>query len=210
MNLFSCLSRALVAACLTLLAAPALAQPSFATAEAEVEHRLTSVLDAIYQPIEGDTVAQQEARVRATMEATFSYEAMVRRSFGRHWNSLRVEDQNALRELLVRLLVRSYLERFGASARPTLTYRPAIVLAPGRLEVPSSATLEGQTFSIAYRMLERDGKREVYDVVIEGVSLVGNYREQIDAHFQRGNAAGLIEKLERQLAEVSKSTPPTP
>lgn len=186
------------------------ASARFATAEAEVEARLGTVLDAIYAPDASRTLAEQEARVRAAMEEAFSYEAMVRRSFGRHWRVLKADEQAQLRELMVRLLVRSYLQRFGAGERPALAYRPAIVLAPGRLEVPSTATLGDQTFTLAYRLLERDGQREVYDVIIEGVSLVGNFREQIDAHFQRGNAAGLIQRLEQQLAELEVTASPAP
>jgi phospholipid transport system substrate-binding protein len=195
-------------ACLLMPAFAGASPGRFATAEAEVAARLDTVLSAIYAPDASRTLAEQEARVRAAMEEAFSYEAMVRRSFGRHWRVLKADEKAQLRELMVRLLVRSYLQRFGAGNRPVLAYRPAIVLAPGRLEVPSTATLDGQTFSLAYRLLERDGQREVYDVIIEGVSLVGNFREQIDAHFQRGNAAGLIERLERQLAELEATAAP--
>jgi phospholipid transport system substrate-binding protein len=89
-----------------------------------------------------------------------------------------------------------------------MTISPAKDLGNDKREITSTASAHGDTVNVIYRFGKIDGKWKVYDVLAEGVSIVGNYRQQFDAHFEKKSAADLIELLKTKLATEPPPPPP--
>ncbi len=132
----------------------------------------------------------------------FDFEQMTRLAVGRDWRDASPEQQQALtesfRNLLVRTYAKSILKYSGQeivyeSARPGT--RSGTVVVPTQVRAPGSAPIP-----IDYSMLERGSSWKVYDVVIDGVSMVSNYRSQFRSTIASSGIDGLIEQLRAKTA----------
>ena len=151
----------------------------------------------------------QRPELRRIASELFDLEGMSRRALGPHWNSRTPEEQREFATLFTDLLERSYVGRVesgrggkvlytGESANgDEATVRTRIVTAQ-RTEVP-----------VDYRMHRRDGRWRVYDVNIEGISLINNYRSQFNAVIQSSSYAALVERLRSKEPDAAAS-PPSP
>ncbi len=132
----------------------------------------------------------------------FDFEQMTRLAVGRDWRNASPEQQQALtdsfRNLLVRTYAKSILKYSGQdivyeSARPGT--RSGTVVVPTEVRAPGSAPIP-----IEYFMLERGSSWNVYDVVIDGVSMISNYRSQFRSTIASSGIDGLIEQLRAKTA----------
>jgi phospholipid transport system substrate-binding protein len=69
------------------------------------------------------------------------------------------------------------------------------------VEVTTTTTYKGSKYAVVYRLESKDGAPwRITDIVIEGVSMVANYRTQLDAQFKSGGASAVISSLQSSLA----------
>ncbi len=140
--------------------------------------------------------------IRAQMSESFATDVIVQRSFGRNWSRISAPQQSEAIDLVGRLIIRTYAMQLSTAQRPVITVTASREIGPDRHEIVSTVVHQGDTVNVVYRLGRIDGKWKVYDVLAEGVSVVGNYRQQFDAHFQKGSAAGLLGLLRDKLAVV--------
>jgi ABC-type transporter MlaC component len=69
------------------------------------------------------------------------------------------------------------------------------------MEIPSTVDLGDKQVNVLYRLGRLKSGWQIYDVVAEDISVVSNYRQQIDDHFRRGDAEGLVAKLKELLTK---------
>lgn len=155
-------------------------------------------------PVEDDA-APLAVRLRPTLEKFFAFDLMTRRAFGPAWKPLAPEQRDRATELFTELLIRTYANRFNGNDRPIITYRPEIGLAPERCEVPTVIAYAGASYAVSYRLEQREDGWRIYDVIIEGVSLVANYRAQFSALYQKGGVAEVLRALEQKHAELNSA-----
>jgi phospholipid transport system substrate-binding protein len=128
---------------------------------------------------------------------SFDFERITRHAMGRNWRKANAEQQQALvvefRKMLVRVYAKSLLNYAGQEIR-ILPLRPG--KRPGHVTVYTAVNEPGgPTVPINYRMYLKDGAWKVYDVIIDGVSLVSNYRGSFAAEVRRKGIDGLIQTL---------------
>jgi phospholipid transport system substrate-binding protein len=157
------------------------------------------VLAIIYDlPADGRPLAK---RAQPVLEKYFNFESLTRRAVGPGWRQLTPAQQQRTTTLLAELVVRSYCSHFDTTVRSRVTYGALVATAAGRCELPTTVTYSDKNFAVAYRAeLMPEGWR-FYDVIVEGVSLVANYRAQFTELFQKGGADAIISALEKNLAE---------
>lgn len=141
--------------------------------------------------------------IRARMEESFATRVIVQRAFGRNWQKLSPAQQDEAIDLLGRIVIRTYATQLSTGGRPVIKITASREIAPNRREIVSTITQDGQMVNVVYLLAPIDGAWKVYDILAEGVSVVGNYRQQFDSHFQSGTAEGLIELLQKKLAEAA-------
>jgi phospholipid transport system substrate-binding protein len=127
----------------------------------------------------------------------FDFDMITRSAVGKDWNKAspaqRMELVNAFREVLVRTYAKALLKYSGQeivyqSSKPGT--RSGTVVVPTQVRAPGAPTIP-----IDYRMHKLGGSWKVYDVVIDNVSLISNYRGQFRATIGREGIDGLISEL---------------
>ena len=142
------------------------------------------------------TPDERRAEVRRIAERIFDFEETARRSLGRHWQSRTPAERDEFVKLFTDLIEQSYLSKIEQYGGEKVTYAGDTLESGDQAIVRSKiVTPRGTEIPVDYRMLKRDGKWLVYDVVIEGVSLVGNYRTQFNKIIQTSSWEDLVAKL---------------
>ncbi len=136
------------------------------------------------------------------LDKHISFETMTKRAVGPGWRTFSEAQKQEATRLLSALIIRTYGAKFVPGEQPDITYSPATTPAAGRVDVPTRMVYRGSRYTVHYRLEAEVGWR-VTDVVIEGVSLVANYRGQLDAQFKKGGAAAVLQSLTQSLAKSS-------
>jgi len=147
-------------------------------------------------------IQEKLPEIRTRMDESFATSVIVQRAFGRNWQKLTAAQQAEAIDLLGRLIIRTYVLQLSSGERPVITVMASRAIGADRHEIVSTVLHQGKTVNVVYRLGRIDGKWKVYDVLAEGISVVGNYRQQFDAHFQKGSVAELIALLKTKLATI--------
>ncbi len=142
-------------------------------------------------------------RVRPVLAKYFSFDALTRSAVGPTWRNFTPEQQARTTELFTELVVRTYAQKFEPGDRPKVSFAKAVEIDASRRELPTTITYAGKNYAVSYRVRQMADSWRIYDVNIEGISLVANYRAQFDALAQKGGAAAIIAALEKNIADFS-------
>jgi phospholipid transport system substrate-binding protein len=133
----------------------------------------------------------------------FDFERITQSAMGVHWRKATPEQRQQLIGEFRQLLVRTYAKALLNYSGQQIRYLP---LSPGR--TPDDVTVQtqvaeggGPVIPIDYRLYLQGGTWKVYDLVIDGVSLVANYRTSFAAEVGRGGVEGLIRTLQSRNAD---------
>ncbi len=185
---------------LLLLASLTLFQATASASTAEAEARLHSAVDEVVKMAEhASGVSALAESLRPILQKYLSFDAMTRRAIGPGWRQFSKDQQNEAIKLFTTLIIRTYSSKYTPGEHPEITFKAASTPAPGRVEVPTKLLYKGSHYAVIYRLEEAEGWR-ITDVVVEGVSLVANYRSQFDAPFQKGGAAAVLSSLNQAVA----------
>ncbi len=187
-----------------LLFASALLACSVLTAEEGQREKLQSTIDAALDVIYSDccselTVEDKQAIVRERIEANYDLDVIIRRAIGRNWQLMKTSEQETVLELVKKLVLKAYVDGLEGNSRPEVTLGDVTTISDTRIEIISTINLDGKTYFVLYRLGRMASGWQIYDIVAENISVVSNYRQQIDDHFRKGNAAELIARLEELL-----------
>jgi len=183
------------AAILLLTLGVAVATPP-AAAEKSVHDAVDGVLAVAERATDAKTLP---ASLRPVLVKYLSFDAMTRRAIGPGWRQFSPAQKKKAIELFTTLIIRTYANKFTPGEHPVVKFKTAQEPAPGRVEVPTTLTYQGKRYSVVYRVEAGEGML-ITDVVIEGVSLVANYRSQLDAEFKKGGADSVLNSLSKTVA----------
>jgi phospholipid transport system substrate-binding protein len=144
--------------------------------------------------------ARAEARrsaIRRAITERFGFEEMARRSLGINWAARSPAERKEFVQLFTDLLERSYLNRIESYTDEQVVYLDEAVEGD-RAEVRSKIITRGDEVPVNYRLSRRGNDWEVYDIVIEGVSLVNNYRSQFSRIINQSSYSALVQRMRRQ------------
>ncbi len=128
----------------------------------------------------------------------FDFNYMTRSAVGRYWSQASVEQQNSLREEFSRLLVKTYGVALLNYSGQDIIYKPMRDSGNedrAMVETFVAETNGGPKIPVNYRLVKTDAGWKVYDVIIDGVSLVANYRTSFAGEIRRSGLDGLITQL---------------
>jgi phospholipid transport system substrate-binding protein len=144
----------------------------------------------------------RRAEVRQVAATLFDFDEMARRTLGLHWAVRSPQEQEEFVRLFTELLERSYLTTIG-------NYRLATITFQGETVEGSSARVRSRLIAnrraevpIEYRLSRSDGRWGVYDVVVEGISLISSYRSQFNTIIRTSSFAGLMDRLRNREARL--------
>ena len=185
----------------------ALAAPAVAGAPTEqLKQRVDEVVRVLSDPSLKGKPEQRRAAVRKISEGIFDYQDTARRSLAQHWNDRTPEEQREFVQLFADLLERAYFSKIDHYQGEKVRYGAETIDGNEALVKTTIVTNSGTDVPVDYRMHLGNGRWLVYAVVIEGVSLVSNYRAQFNKIIRTESYQTLVKKLRAKDGEPAAST----
>ncbi len=183
------------------LVAPA--QAGAATAKDTIETEVAKILEHLKDPAFKQLAKQDQVdKVRSIINTVFDYAELSRRTLGREWKEFSADQQKEFELLFGKLLEGSYADRVLSYTSEQIEFGREIDLRKNQVEVESTIiTAENKSIPVNYRMLLKGDRWVVYDVVIEGISLVQNYRSQFRDILAKQSPADLINQLREKVGQ---------
>ena len=183
-----------------------LANHLWATNDPSIKIKETSecVLEILYS--ESQDIDKE---ILAYLSKNYNLNIIIRRTLGRNWNKIDSAHQNKVVELIKRIVFRAYIDGMHGKMKPEIKYSKTRYLSKKRAEVPTFVYLSDKPLALTYRVGLVSDQWEIFDIVVENISIVLTYRNQFDAFFDNNTSEALIEKLETLLTNenLGKSLP---
>jgi phospholipid transport system substrate-binding protein len=136
---------------------------------------------------------------RKTVEPIFDFREMAKRSLGPHWRDLTSEEQQAFVPLFKDFLSKAYLGRITAyKGKKVLFTRETLDKEYGEVDTNASAE-NGDQVPFVYLLKRTDGNWKVYDMIIDNVSIVNNYRAQFDRVISHSSYQELVKRIKQKI-----------
>lgn len=190
----------LLALCLGVFAFPlsvrAAATPR-QTLEANIS-KITEILQAPGARSEGKK-KETEEKLLAVINPFFDYNAMSQRSLGLAWKGMTPAQQGEFADLFSKLLAKVYMGKLLSYQDEKVAYGKEVLNSEKLAEVQTRVQSANKEIPLDYRLLLKGGEWRVYDVVVEGVSLVSNYRSQFSEFLTNKTVADLLLNLKHKV-----------
>jgi phospholipid transport system substrate-binding protein len=190
---------ALVTAALLLVWTPteSLAGP----ATDQVKESVDQVIKILTDPtLKGaKKVQERRAKIRQVVLQRFGFTEMSKRALGRYWNDRNPEERKEFVRLFTDLLERAYIDRVDGYTGEQVVYLLETVDGDYSEVRSKIVTKRNQEIPITYRLQKASSNWEVYDVIVEGVSLVNNYRTQFSKIIRTSSYQALVKKMQVKL-----------
>lgn len=172
-----------------------------------LEKSVNSILDDIKTPAYSNPATRMEIlpKIENTVKNIFDFSEFSSRTVGPRWRTFSPEQKKAFSDAFADLLFATYLNKISGYNGEKIAYTGEISDGK-RVEIRTVINLsDGRQIPVAYRMLPKDGTWRVYDVIIESISLIRNYRTQFQDILNTDSPEQLISKVEAKAKEMSKS-----
>ena len=168
--------------------------------------RVIKTLDDPAMKAEGKAGERRQA-VRKIANEIFAWDETAKRALARHWQARTEAQRQEFVKLFGDLLERSYIARIENYGGEKITYLSDSIDDETAMVRTKIVTKQGSEVPVDYRMLRRGDRWLVYDVVIEGVSLVSNYRTQFNKIIQTSSYEELVKKMKSKQEEFQEPKP---
>ena len=145
--------------------------------------------------------AERRRRIRAVVNQIFDFTEISQRSLGLHWQARTPAEREQFVALFGDLLENAYITKIESYSGEKIQYPGDVVAGDLALVKTRIVTKQQTEIPVDYRMFLNGGRWAVYDVSIEGISLIGNYRTQFNAVIQRSGYPDLVAKLKAKQDE---------
>jgi len=167
-----------------------------------IQNRVDRAMKILNDPaMKGPSHAsERRARVRKIADEIFDFEEMGKRALGPHWTKLAPDNRERYVSLFAELLDRAYFEKIDQYEGEKVRYLDPRIEGEQATVPTRVVTPRGTDIPVDYRMYRNPSGWQVYDVIIEGVSLVSNYRSQFDRIVRTASTDELLKRMEAQVA----------
>ncbi len=189
---------------IVLILCPALLlsrQPAYA---GEPTDQLKQSVDAVIETLKNKELkrpgkeAERRAELRKIIYARFDFHEMAKRALALNWRKRTPEEQKDFVPLFADLLESTYLKKIERYHNERVVYGAESVDDGYATVKTKIITRENTEVPVDYRLMKEDAKWLVYDVTIEGVSLVANYRTQFNEIIRSGSYQDLVNRLKKK------------
>ena len=160
----------------------------------QIKQTSENVLDILYSDSENI-----EEEILTYLSNNYNLDIIIRRTLGRNWNKINSEHQQRVVALIKRLVLRAYIDGMRGKMKPEIQYSVTRFISTKRAEVPTFVYFSNKPIALTYRVGLVSGHWEIFDLVVENISIVLNYRNQLDVFFKNNTSDALIKKLETLL-----------
>jgi len=171
--------------------------------KAPMNEALALLRDPQYKTDDPAKKAEQREKFWAIIKPVFDFEELSKRTLARNWKKFDAAQQTAFTEVFAELLGNIYVDRIqGGYNDETIEFGDQIKHESRPLAVVKTFIVSARNrIPVDYSMIDQDGTWRVYDVKVEGVSLVKNYRSQFKEILSKESPDQLIARLKEKVAE---------
>jgi len=177
---------------------------------ADVEHEAGKLLkrsvDKIFTVLSDKelTIVQKKNKVIEITNPVFSFSLMAKLSLGKvHWSQFNAKQKAEFTDLYTKLFQNFYIEKLDFFSNETVVFQPATTMGKKKIQIQSALISKGTQYSMLYKMFKTRDSWKIYDLEIEGVSLLRSYRSQYHHFLKKGGIEGLLAKM-REIKENKK------
>lgn len=180
--------------------------PLFASAGVALDtinSNVSSVLDVMRDPkLKGEAGKKvKEQKIIDAAEKLFDFVELSKRTLGLNWNKLTPEQRKEFVDLYKTILKDAYIDKLTAYTDEKINYTKEVPLSETTVEVQSIVTTKKADVPIYYRVIKKDGGWKVFDVIVEGVSLISNYRTQFREILGNNPPSKLLDILRKKVGK---------
>ncbi|MGR3178452.1 MAG: MlaC/ttg2D family ABC transporter substrate-binding protein [Candidatus Anammoxibacter sp.] len=187
--------------CLSLLFLFVLSRIAVASVEHEVAEKKahTSISKALEVMSDKElTKEQKQSKVIEITNTIFDFPLMAKLSLGKeNWGKFNPDQRAEFTSSFVEQIQYLYTSKLEMFSDEEVIYEPAIIVGEKKMRIPTSVLSKGNKFSVIYKMGKSKNGWKVYDVTIEGVSIVHTYRAQYNNVLKNSTVDDLLEKMKK-------------
>ena len=166
--------------------------------KSDIDNLLKTKLDAVFTILQKNDL-DQEAKNKEIIDIVtpmFDFKLMSRLSLGKkHWSGLSQDKKERFTELFIKRLKASYLSNFNLYTDEKVLYEPSIQVKK-KIHTPTYLVSKDKKISILYKFYKAQENWKIYDLEIQGVSIIRSYRSQFSSILESGTVDDLLLKLE--------------
>ncbi|MDD2671984.1 MAG: ABC transporter substrate-binding protein [Syntrophales bacterium] len=179
---------------------PAYAGPPTEAVRANVDKVLNVLRDPALKP--ESAREKKKKRLEAIYEVMFDEIELSRRTLGLNWNKLTPDQRREFVHLYRQVLENAYIDKILSYTNEKIVFTREIKISENQAEVQTRIITSSREVPISYRVIRKDGAWRVYDVIVENVSLVRNYRSQFNQILSKNTPPQLIEILRKRVKQI--------
>lgn len=182
-----------------------LMQVVYAQSIKDADTMLRNTVDSVLKTLKNkdlDKVTRQEKLVEV-FDRAFKFDLMAKLSYGRAWQSLSDKRRAQFTKLFIERLKESYMEKLELYSEEVVKFEEPV--KKGRyLRIPTFLLSNGDKISMLYKMTKRGGVWYIYDIEIQGVSIISTYRSQYREVLKNGTFQDLLVSMGWKPEQISQ------
>ena len=186
-----------------------LAVGSVCFADSEITGKLKSTIDKVIAIVKDENLKKDKnsrrAALRNAIDERFDYRQMVMRSLAKNWDTRSDQERQQFISLFKALLENSYASKLESYSDEKINYLSEVIKGKYAL-VKTEVVRPSSTIAVDYKLIQENGTWQVYDFVIEGVSMIRNYRSQFTKIIRKDSFEVLVQKLTDKINELEKES----
>lgn len=169
--------------------------------KAQIEATMNKIIEEV-EANPGDAKEEiREKNLRVIIDKRFNFEEMAKRSLGKNWRKANASQQKVFVETFSELLINTYIGRLEEAKKGMVNILDEKIREPKAL-IKTTVKVKEDVFPIDYKLLKNGSSWEVYDVIIENVGLISNYRSEFSGIVRKEGIEGLLDKLKTKVAKL--------
>ncbi|MBS3779226.1 MAG: ABC transporter substrate-binding protein [Desulfovermiculus sp.] len=169
---------------------------------------VTAYYDQILEAFADEELSKEQLRekLQGMAREVFTFQIMAQMSLGRNWQDLDTDQQQEFVNLFTRLLENTYFQKIESHLSEIREYSAddlqvtdEIVFSSRKAEVQSQISYEGKKVPVHYRFVKMESGWKIYDVLVEEISLVQNYRSQFNDRLQKISVSEFLQDLQNKV-----------
>lgn len=161
--------------------------------------RVTAIIDDA--SLSGETgQAEKVKRIKVIVDEVFDYPKLSRQSLGKNWSRITPAEQEEFTSLFSQFLGQVYISKITSFPGSKVEFGDEVALSDTVREVRTTVQTKDARVPISYRLTTTDQGWKVYDVIVEGVSLLNNYRSQFHSILSNKPMEHLLVQLRAKVA----------
>ena len=183
----------------TVLCLLFLCQVVMADDKRDAEETVKGRLDAVFAVLQKKDLDQEAKKkeINEIVSPMFDFVLMAKLTLGKkHWPNLAREKKEKFTQLFINLLKTSYLDKLTLYTDEKLIFEPPVQVKK-KVHIPTQLISKDRRTSILYKLYKPGNDWKVYDLEIQGVSIIRSYRSQFGEILQNGTIDDLLAKMEK-------------